>query len=182
MNLHQFRFVQEAVRRNLNLTETAKALWGIYVLLTLLCFVAYWIAGMSWFDALIHTGSTVSIGGLSSHDASLGHFNSATIEVVAIVFMLLSGINFAMHFSAFRRMTMEPPGRFMDRPWGTPSCRSGSVSMMAARTARPISSKTGYFSSIPEWPAPLSQGIYTGLKFQTAPSSCATSSLPGPRS
>ncbi len=90
------------------ITETAKALWGIYVLLTLLCFFAYWLAGMGWFDALIHTGTTVSIGGLSSHDASLGHFNSATIEAVAIVFMLLSGINFAMHFSAFRRMTLEP--------------------------------------------------------------------------
>ena len=90
------------------ITETAKELWGIYVLLTLLCFVAYWIAGMSWFDALIHTGSTVSIGGYSSHDASIGYFNSAAIEWVAIVFMLLSGVNFAMHFSAFWRMTMEP--------------------------------------------------------------------------
>lgn len=90
------------------ITETAKGLWGIYLLFSLLCFFAYWIAGMSWFDALVHMGSTVSIGGMSSHDASLGYFNSPIIEAVAIVFMALSGINFAIHFSAMRRMSTIP--------------------------------------------------------------------------
>jgi len=90
------------------ITETAKALWGIYVALTLLCFLAYWLAGMSWFDALIHTGTTVAIGGLSSHDASFAYFNSPAIEAVAITFMLLAGINFAMHFSALRKMSIKP--------------------------------------------------------------------------
>lgn len=90
------------------ITETAQGLWGIYLLFSLLCFFAYWIAGMDWFDALVHMGSTVSIGGMSSHDASIGYFNSLWIEAVAIVFMVLSGINFAIHFSAMRRMSGQP--------------------------------------------------------------------------
>ena len=90
------------------LQETAKALWGIYLFLSLCCFAGYWLAGMSWFDALIHTGTTVSIGGLSSHDASLGYFNDPVIEAVAITFMLLSGINFVMHFSALRNRSVRP--------------------------------------------------------------------------
>jgi len=90
------------------ITETAQGLWGIYLFFSLLCFFAYWIAGMDWFDALVHMGSTVSIGGMSSHDASIGYFNSVWIEAVAIVFMTLSGINFAIHFSAVRRMSGQP--------------------------------------------------------------------------
>ncbi|MGA0992224.1 MAG: potassium transporter TrkG, partial [Burkholderiaceae bacterium] len=90
------------------ITETAKALWGIYLFLSLCCFTGYWLAGMSWFDALIHTGTTVSIGGLSSHDASLGYFNDPVIEAVAITFMLLSGINFVMHFSALKNRSIRP--------------------------------------------------------------------------
>ena len=90
------------------ITETAQGLWGIYLLFSLLCFFAYWLAGMDWFDALVHMGSTVSIGGLSSHDASIGYFNSPLIEMVAIVFMVLSGVNFAIHFSAMRRMSGRP--------------------------------------------------------------------------
>lgn len=90
------------------ITETAKALWGIYLFLSLCCFTGYWLAGMSWFDALIHTGTTVSIGGLSSHDASLGYFNDPVIEAVAITFMLLSGINFVMHFSALKNRSVKP--------------------------------------------------------------------------
>jgi trk system potassium uptake protein TrkH len=90
------------------ITETAQGLWGIYLLFSLLCFFAYWIAGMDWFDALVHMGSTVSIGGMSSHDASIGYFDSPWIEAVAIVFMVLSGINFAIHFSAMRRMSTQP--------------------------------------------------------------------------
>ena len=58
---------------------------------------------MNGFDAISHSFSTVSIGGFSTHDASLGYFNSAKIETVAIVFMILSGINFALHFLVWRR-------------------------------------------------------------------------------
>lgn len=84
------------------ITETAKALWYIYLGLTVACALAYWIAGMTPFDAIGHAFSTIAIGGFSTHDASMGHFNSPAISAVAIVFMLLSGINFALHFIAWR--------------------------------------------------------------------------------
>ncbi len=83
------------------ITETAKALWYIYLSLTLACASAYYLAGMSAFDAICHSFSTVAIGGFSTYDASLGHFNSAAIEAVAILFMIIAGINFALHFTAW---------------------------------------------------------------------------------
>ena len=85
------------------ITETAKALWYIYLSLTLACTTAYWLAGMSFFDAVAHSFSTVAIGGFSTHAQSIGYFNSPLIELVAMVFMFLSGINFALHFIAWRR-------------------------------------------------------------------------------
>lgn len=90
------------------ITETAKALWFIYLALTIACGLAYWIAGMSLFDAVGHAFSTVAIGGFSTHDASIGYFDSTAIELIAIVFMLLSGINFALHFGAIRHRTLKP--------------------------------------------------------------------------
>ena len=85
------------------ITETAKALWYLYLSLTIACALAYWLAGMSPFDAISHSFSTVAIGGFSTHDASLGYFDSPAIEVVAIVFMLISGINFGLHFLVWNR-------------------------------------------------------------------------------
>lgn len=82
------------------ITETAKALWYIYLGLTVACALAYWLAGMSVFDAIGHSFSTIAIGGFSTHDASIGYFASTAIEAVAIVFMLLAGVNFALHFLA----------------------------------------------------------------------------------
>ncbi len=90
------------------ITETAKALWYIYLGLTILCAASYWSAGMSLFDAVAHSFSTVAIGGYSTHDASMGYFNSAVIEAVAVVFMLLAGINFALHFLAWRSLSLRP--------------------------------------------------------------------------
>ena len=90
------------------ITETAKALWYIYLGLTIACCLAYWVAGMSFFDALSHSFSTVAIGGFSTHDASIGYFNSTAIEFIAIVFMLLSGVNFAIHFTAIRNRSLQP--------------------------------------------------------------------------
>ncbi|MDH5178467.1 MAG: TrkH family potassium uptake protein [Gammaproteobacteria bacterium] len=84
------------------ITETAKALWYIYLSLTIACAVAYWLAGMDLFDAIGHSFSTIAIGGFSTHDASMGYFNNKPlVEVVAIIFMLLSGVNFALHFTAW---------------------------------------------------------------------------------
>ena len=90
------------------ITETAKALWYIYLGLTITCMLAYWLAGMNFFDAIGHAFSTVAIGGFSTHDASMGYFqHKPLIEVIAIVFMFLSGINFALHFLAWRSKNIQ---------------------------------------------------------------------------
>lgn len=88
------------------ITETAKALWYIYLGLTVCCAVAYWFAGMDVFDAITHSFSTVAIGGFSTHDLSIGYFNSPAIELVAVVFMLLAGVNFSLHFLAWRSVSV----------------------------------------------------------------------------
>ncbi len=90
------------------ITETAKALWYIYLGLTIMCAVAYWLAGMGPFDAVSHSFSTVAIGGFSTHDASLGHYDNPLIEAVAVVFMTIAGINFAIHFLAWRSRSPRP--------------------------------------------------------------------------
>lgn len=88
------------------IAETAKALWYIYLGLTVACALAYWVAGMTLFDAISHSFSTVSIGGFSTHDASIGYFQSPLIESIAVIFMLLGGINFALHFLSVRSMSL----------------------------------------------------------------------------
>ncbi len=89
------------------ITETAKALWYIYLGMTLACALFYWLAGMSLFDAVAHSFSTVSIGGFSTHDANIGYFQSPLIELVAVIFMFLSGINFTLHFFAWRNLSLK---------------------------------------------------------------------------
>jgi len=88
------------------ITETAKALWYIYLTLTIACAIAYSWAGMSWFDAIGHSFSTVALGGFSTHDASMGFFNSATIEMIAVAFMMVSAMNFSLHFLAWRHRSL----------------------------------------------------------------------------
>ena len=99
------------------ISETAKTLWLIYVALTVACAAAYKLAGMNWFDAIGHSFSTVAIGGFSTHDASIGYFDSALIEAIAIFFMFLAGANFALHFRAFR--TLEVRTYFTDPEFKT---------------------------------------------------------------
>lgn len=89
------------------ITETAKALWYIYAALTLTCFLAYWLAGMSWFDAIGHSFSTVAIGGFSTHDASIGYFDSATIELICVFFMIVSSLSFGLHFAVWREKRLR---------------------------------------------------------------------------
>ena len=85
------------------ITETAKGLYLVYVGISLACGTAYWLAGMTPFDAVMHTFSTMGLGGFSSHDASFGYWNSPLIEGVAVGFMLVAGINFSTHFLAWRQ-------------------------------------------------------------------------------
>lgn len=84
------------------IAETARNLWVVYVMITLACIAALKWAGMSWLDAVCHAFSAMGLGGFSTHDASIGYFNSPAIELVLIVFMLLAVINFSTHFLAWR--------------------------------------------------------------------------------
>ncbi len=84
------------------IADTAKILFVIYVCLTTCCAFSYWLAGMSGFDAICHAFSTVSIGGFSTHDQSMGYFNSPAILMVSIIFMGISAVSFALHFFSWR--------------------------------------------------------------------------------
>ncbi len=87
------------------IAETAKGLWVVYLLLTIACTGSLAAVGMGFWDALMHAFSIMGLGGFSTKDASLGHFNSVPIELVAMGFALLSGINFATHFLALRQFS-----------------------------------------------------------------------------
>jgi trk/ktr system potassium uptake protein len=90
------------------ITETAKGLWVVYGALSVVCVVAYKLAGMSLFDAFMHMFSTMGLGGFSSHDASFAYWNSPAIEAVAMIFMLIAGLNFGTHFLAMRVHSVTP--------------------------------------------------------------------------
>jgi len=91
-------------------TETAKALWYVYLTFTCLCVVGYMLAGMNWFDAICHAFSTVAIGGFSTHDLSLGYYDSAAVDLVAVAFMFVAGINFSLHFFTWRYLGVSHYG------------------------------------------------------------------------
>jgi len=88
------------------IADTAKALFLIYLALTVACALAFWAAGMSLFDAICHSFSTVATGGFSTHDASIGYFDSPLIEAICIYFMVVSGLNFALHYHAWYRHSL----------------------------------------------------------------------------
>jgi len=90
------------------IAETAKGLWLVYLGVSIACVVSYHWAGMSWFDAVCHGFSTMGLGGFSTHDASFGFFNSPAIEFVAIVFMLIAGMNFGTLFLAVGGRSIRP--------------------------------------------------------------------------
>ena len=89
------------------ITETAKNLWFIYVGLNIICTLSFWAAGMSLFDAICHSFATIALGGFSTHDASIGYFNSIPIELVAGFFSLVAAVNFALFFLAWRSRSLK---------------------------------------------------------------------------
>lgn len=112
------------------ITETAKGLWSVYMLLSLACVTAYWLGGMTPLDAWTHMFSTLSLGGLSSHDSSFGYFRSPTLEWVAILFMLLASCNFALYFVAL--VKRQPSRIWHDAEWrGTIALLIGSSLFIA---------------------------------------------------
>lgn len=96
------------------ITETAKNLWLVYASITLACILCLKLAGMSWFDAICHAFATMGLGGFSTHDASIGYFDSPAIEAVLIVFMVIAGMNFATHFMAIRAWSLKIYGHDME--------------------------------------------------------------------
>lgn len=140
------------------ISETAKALWYIYLGLTIICAVSYWMAGMSWFDAFGHSFSTVAIGGFSTHDASIGHFDNINIEIIAIIFMFLAGINFALHFTAFR--SMNGYAYFYDPEFKT----YAGILIIAAVMATAYL----YFQNVyPTWEEALRYGLFQTVSLAT---------------
>lgn len=89
------------------LQETAKLLWVVYLLLTTTCAVAYHIMGMSIFDAICHSFTTVAIGGFANYDQSFGHFANPNLEWVAIIFMFIGGTNYVLHYTALNKRSLK---------------------------------------------------------------------------
>lgn len=90
------------------ITETARNLWLVYLGITIACIASLKLAGMNWLDAICHAFAAMGLGGFSTYDASVGHFDSPVIEAVLIVFMLLAAMNFATHFLAWRGKSFKP--------------------------------------------------------------------------
>ena len=89
------------------ITETARNLWLVYASITLACIASLKLAGMNWLDAICHAFAAMGLGGFSTHDASVGFFNSPVIEFILIVFMLLAAMNFATHFLVWRGKSLR---------------------------------------------------------------------------
>ncbi|QRJ65620.1 TrkH family potassium uptake protein [Azospira restricta] len=113
------------------IAQTAKGLWAVYFAVTVACLLAYRGAGMDWFDAVCHTFSTMGLGGFSTHDTSFGHFDSPAIEGVAVVFMLIAGMNFATLYLALTQRSVRPYVRDPEAPWFL-LITLGSVLLVAA--------------------------------------------------
>ena len=99
------------------IAETAKALWYVYLSMTVICAMAYHWAGMDWFDAICHSFTTVATGGFSTHDESMAYFDSMAVDFVGAFFMMLSGCSFALLYAAWRRRNimvffLDPEFRF----------------------------------------------------------------------
>jgi trk system potassium uptake protein TrkH len=110
------------------ITETAKSLWMVYATLTVAAIVSLRVCGMSWFDAICHAFSVVGLGGFSTHDASIAFFNSPAVELVLILLMFVASLNFARHFVALRRLSLQPYTR-------DPECRAIFVILGASVVA-----------------------------------------------
>jgi trk system potassium uptake protein TrkH len=86
------------------ITETAKIIWGIYLMLNLICIISYWICGMSLFDSVNYAFATVSTGGFSPHSLGIAYYDSYTLYFITMIFMLIGGTNFTLHFLAIRNL------------------------------------------------------------------------------
>ncbi|AIF70197.1 potassium transporter [Palaeococcus pacificus DY20341] len=91
-----------------NLVNTSKIIFEIYFVLTLLGVYLYYINGMGLFDATIHSMTGLGTGGMSSHDLSIGYFNSLSIEAITIFLMIMGAVNFTVHYKLFKERSLKP--------------------------------------------------------------------------
>lgn len=126
-------------------TETAKVLWYIYLGITTVTALGLWLAGMSGFDAVNHAMCTVAIGGFSTHDASVGYYASPAIRNLIVLFMLLAGINFTLHFAALRK-GFSVSAYFRDEEFRT--YIKWIVLLVSLVGALTLSSGTGHFNEV----------------------------------
>ena len=169
------------------ITQTAKLLWGVYVLISAVEMLLLWLGGMTWFDALCHTFGTMATGGFSTQNSSIGQYNSVYFDVVIIIFMFLAGTNFSLHYRAlrgdFKSYGRDPEFRFYGLMlfscislivWNTMTARVGEQVVFdsfgtalryAAFQVVSIITTTGYGTfDFEQWPA-LSQFILLILMF-----------------
>lgn len=157
------------------LAETARSLWVLYVGLTGACALGYWLTGMSPFDAIVHSFTTVSTGGFSTHDASLGYFDSVPIDLIAILFMLAGGLNFALHYRAVIGLSLRPY-------WQDPEARTFLTFIVAAIVL--IASTLWWFGEYQQLHEAISNSVFevvsviTSTGFGTADFSSWPSFLP----
>ena len=140
------------------IADTAKALYAIYFVLSLACFLAYAWAGMSWSDAFMHMCSTVGLGGFSSHDASFAYFNSPRLEAIAVVFMLLAGFSFLLHFTAWHRMSLWPY-------WKSAEARAYLFTLAAASVA--VAIVLVVHNVYADWPTALRYALFNVVSVAT---------------
>lgn len=126
------------------IADTAKALYLIYIGISVACAISYHLAGMSWEDAIMHMMTTVSLSGIGTHDSSFQFFDTPEIDAVAVVFMLVCGCNFSLHFAAWR-------SRNILRYLKDPECLSwfGLTTLMTIVISFILYS-SGYYQNIPE--------------------------------
>lgn len=141
------------------INETAKGLWLVYLSLTTACALAYLACGMNALDALVHSFTTMSLGGFSNHDRSFAYFDSPLIEAVAVMFMLVAGFNFATHFSSFAMLRLRLP-RFVRR-W---RAAIGSLSATLAGKGAPAGHPMERSSLFPERRKTLRQRLAAGAR------------------
>ncbi|TNE41319.1 MAG: potassium transporter TrkH, partial [Alphaproteobacteria bacterium] len=90
-------------------TEIVKAICYIYLMLSLICMLSLWMAGMTFFEAVTHSMATLSTGGFSTSDGSAGHFNSPLIESILVIFMIMGALPFLMYL----HILQGRPGSFI---------------------------------------------------------------------
>ena len=139
------------------IAETANVLFKIYLTITILCALAYNLAGMSLFDAISHSFSTVAIGGFSTHDESIGFFNSDLIMGICAFFMVVSGLNFALHYLAWHN-------RRLSFYWADPEARMYVYLLIFGMA---VTCLYLYFSGTYDWESSVSLGVFQLVSIMT---------------